>query len=310
MPTASSGSGARSQPAPSPTGWPAIEASAPARWVWSDTPRWYAELLAAGVRLARCHDLRLCHAILRDSALVGCAGDRAHGDRVGRRSVRRAGRLPAGAVRADRVRSHPGRAAGGRRRRHAGVRPPAHRDRGIHRSRPTSAAHRRRICGCARRGGTARGGPSMGRRGARGDPHGRARRAAVGRRHPRQAGGRRPPGPRSAERAGGEPRLPAEAAAQSLHRAGILVESTSRWELAEYRHPVIEPLLEYKKLSRLLSANGWSWLAEWVHDGRFRPVYVPGGRGDRPLGVIRRRCPAAAASAARMRSGPTPAGGS
>ena len=64
---------------------------------------------------------------------------------------------------------------------------------------------------------------------------------------------------------------------RSLHRAGILVESTSRWELAEYRHPVIEPLLEYKKLSRLMSANGWSWLAEWVHDERFRPVYVPGG---------------------------------
>jgi DNA polymerase-1 len=64
---------------------------------------------------------------------------------------------------------------------------------------------------------------------------------------------------------------------RSLHRAGVLAESTSRWELAEYRHPVIEPLLEYKKLSRLLSANGWSWLAEWVHDGRFRPVYVPGG---------------------------------
>jgi DNA polymerase-1 len=64
---------------------------------------------------------------------------------------------------------------------------------------------------------------------------------------------------------------------RSLHRAGVLAESTSQWELAEYRHPVIEPLLEYKKLSRLLSANGWSWLAEWVHDGRFRPVYVPGG---------------------------------
>ena len=49
------------------------------------------------------------------------------------------------------------------------------------------------------------------------------------------------------------------------------------WELAEQRHPVIEPLLEYKKLSRLLSANGWAWLAEWVADGRFRPVFVPGG---------------------------------
>src|SRR3546814_15109692 len=27
----------------------------------------------------------------------------------------------------------------------------------------------------------------------------------------------------------------------------------------------------------LYTANGWAWLAEWVHDGRFRPVYVPAG---------------------------------
>ncbi len=64
---------------------------------------------------------------------------------------------------------------------------------------------------------------------------------------------------------------------RALHRAGVQVESTSRWELREHEHPVIEPLLEYKKLSRLLSANGWAWLAEWVRDERFRPVYVPGG---------------------------------
>lgn len=64
---------------------------------------------------------------------------------------------------------------------------------------------------------------------------------------------------------------------RALHRAGIPVESTGRWELAQHVHPVIEPLLGYKKLSRLLSANGWAWLAEWVHDGRFRPVYIPGG---------------------------------
>lgn len=64
---------------------------------------------------------------------------------------------------------------------------------------------------------------------------------------------------------------------RALHRVGVQVESTSRWELAEHDHPVIEPLLVYKKLSRLLSANGWAWLAEWVHEGRFRPVYIPGG---------------------------------
>lgn len=64
---------------------------------------------------------------------------------------------------------------------------------------------------------------------------------------------------------------------RGLHRVGVNVESTSQWELSEVAHPVIEPLLAYKKLSRLLSANGWAWLSEWVRDGRFRPVYIPGG---------------------------------
>nr|WP_317451787.1 hypothetical protein [Microbacterium sp. NIBRBAC000506063] len=44
---------------------------------------------------------------------------------------------------------------------------------------------------------------------------------------------------------------------RALHRVGILVGSTSRWELAEHEHPAIEPLLAYKKLSRLHTANGW-----------------------------------------------------
>jgi len=64
---------------------------------------------------------------------------------------------------------------------------------------------------------------------------------------------------------------------RALHRVGVQVESTSKWELAQHDHPVVEPLLAYKKLSRLLSANGWAWLSEWVRDGRFRPVYIPGG---------------------------------
>ena len=64
---------------------------------------------------------------------------------------------------------------------------------------------------------------------------------------------------------------------KALQRAGMLVTSTSSWELRELDHPVIEPLLRYKKLSRLLTANGWTWLESWVHDGRFRPDYVPGG---------------------------------
>jgi DNA polymerase-1 len=64
---------------------------------------------------------------------------------------------------------------------------------------------------------------------------------------------------------------------RALHRNGIEVKSTRQWELMESSHPAIEPLLAYKKLSRLHSANGWAWLDAWVSDGRFRPEYVVGG---------------------------------
>src|SRR5215217_4055615 len=40
------------------------EVDAP-RWVWDDTARWYPSLLAAGVRVERCYDLRLGRQLLR-----------------------------------------------------------------------------------------------------------------------------------------------------------------------------------------------------------------------------------------------------
>ena len=64
---------------------------------------------------------------------------------------------------------------------------------------------------------------------------------------------------------------------KALRYAGVGTRSLSRWELEEIQHPVVEPLLEYKKLSRLLTANGWNWLDTWVRDGRFRSEYVVGG---------------------------------
>ncbi|MCS5724221.1 bifunctional 3'-5' exonuclease/DNA polymerase, partial [Herbiconiux sp. CPCC 203406] len=64
---------------------------------------------------------------------------------------------------------------------------------------------------------------------------------------------------------------------KSLRRAGLTVSSTRSWELEKIRHPVIEPLLDYKKRARLLTANGWNWLDTWVRDGRFHPTYLPGG---------------------------------
>ena len=51
----------------------AREAARP-RWVWDDTARWYPPLLAVGVRVERCHDLRLCHAIVRRSASCARSG--------------------------------------------------------------------------------------------------------------------------------------------------------------------------------------------------------------------------------------------
>ncbi|MET0187454.1 MAG: bifunctional 3'-5' exonuclease/DNA polymerase, partial [Pseudonocardia sediminis] len=37
------------------------------RWVWDDTARWYPAVLAAGGRVGRCIDLRLCRRILRSA---------------------------------------------------------------------------------------------------------------------------------------------------------------------------------------------------------------------------------------------------
>ena len=64
----------------------AREVEAP-RWVWDDTARWYPPLLDAGVRVERCHDLRLCHHLLRrapagDRHLLE-GGESKHWDRLG-----------------------------------------------------------------------------------------------------------------------------------------------------------------------------------------------------------------------------------
>ncbi|MBB4689388.1 bifunctional 3'-5' exonuclease/DNA polymerase [Amycolatopsis jiangsuensis] len=64
---------------------------------------------------------------------------------------------------------------------------------------------------------------------------------------------------------------------RALAREGIEVPSARKYLLRDIDHPAVAPLLQYKELSRLHSANGWAWLDEWVTDGRFRPHYVVGG---------------------------------
>lgn len=64
---------------------------------------------------------------------------------------------------------------------------------------------------------------------------------------------------------------------KAFAQAGIKVRSTRRWEIETVDHPAVKPLLAYKKLYRIWVAHGWSWLQDWVRDGRFRPEYLPGG---------------------------------
>ncbi|MDX3760776.1 bifunctional 3'-5' exonuclease/DNA polymerase [Streptomyces mirabilis] len=64
---------------------------------------------------------------------------------------------------------------------------------------------------------------------------------------------------------------------KAFAQAGIKIKSTRRWEIETIEHPAVKPLLAYKKLYRIWVAHGWSWLQDWVRDGRFRPEYLPGG---------------------------------
>ncbi|HET8661915.1 MAG TPA: bifunctional 3'-5' exonuclease/DNA polymerase [Micromonosporaceae bacterium] len=72
------------------------------------------------------------------------------------------------------------------------------------------------------------------------------------------------------------PESPAEVL-RAFARAGISLPSTRAWVLRQVDHPAAPLLLEFKELYRLWTAHGWSWREQWVHNGRFRAEYVPGG---------------------------------
>lgn len=258
----------------------AREAQLAPRWVWSDTPAWYAALLDAGVRVARCHDLRLAHAILRDSQA-----------RVTGSSAQPAAQWNAPSVAISTATVSERRADtlfdvdasdGGPRGVPDGIDAALAEFAWQREACGTGESNRLRLLLAAESAGAliaaelrAAGLPWHE------DTHDRILTDALG---ARPAPGGVPPQMASAaaqvRAALGDPGLSIDSPPKllrALHRVGIMVESTSRWQLAEHEHPAIPPLLEYKTLARLLSANGWAWLAEWVHDGRFRPVYVPGG---------------------------------
>ncbi|TDV51999.1 DNA polymerase-1 [Actinophytocola oryzae] len=64
---------------------------------------------------------------------------------------------------------------------------------------------------------------------------------------------------------------------RAFARVGIEVPSSRAHVLKGIDHPAVAPVLRYKELARLWVAHGWSWLDAWVSGGRFRPEYVVGG---------------------------------
>jgi len=248
------------------------ESASSPRWVWDDTARRYPPLLAAGVRVERCHDLRLAHTILRH-ARASSSSDLAQAP------PNPWDDLPAGPppepepslfeLPSD-VPPRPRLDVLGELRRQ--LRAVATSD---------TPAPLRLLLAAESSGALVAA--EMHEDGMPWDArvHDRLLTEALG---PQAPGGGRPARldelARQVRTLLDQPQLNPDSGPHllaALRRAGINVESTARWELRGVDHPVIAPLLEYKKLYRLYTANGWAWLAQWVSGGRFRPEYVVAG---------------------------------
>ncbi|MFT3942483.1 MAG: bifunctional 3'-5' exonuclease/DNA polymerase [Ancrocorticia sp.] len=277
------------------------------RWVWSDTAHWLPALLDDGVRVRTCYDLRLSHAILRDAQLVADRSGLLAADEWNRGSEGTGETVPPAAALFDIDDDEPATvphalaAALEEFARHEvalGLRvsatsslsqenslvngpeevSPANGDASPH----TSSFGRLRLLLAAESAGALIAAEMR----AAGIPwdveeHDRILRESLG---PRPPLGGRPAKmahlAQTIEELLDAPGLSIDSPPKllrALQRAGIDARSTSKWELKKYDHPAIEPLLQYKKMSRLLTANGWSWIDEWVRDGRYHPIYVPGG---------------------------------
>ena len=241
------------------------------RWVWADTAATYPALLRAGVRLERCHDLRLCHAVLRSAGVLPAVPGSPWDAAAGPAPESGAATLfddVAATVGTEEVRAE-------HRRQQLAL---AGADGG-----------RLRLLLAAESAG-ALVAAEMTHDGLPFDPerHDEMLTALLG---PRPGPGARPAALESL--AGrvrdllGAPALNPDSPADLRHAlrgAGLEVRTTRRHELAALDHPAVGPLLEYKKRARLLAANGWTWMEAWVapadapgRRGRFRPGYVPGG---------------------------------
>ncbi|WP_227421987.1 bifunctional 3'-5' exonuclease/DNA polymerase [Pengzhenrongella sicca] len=266
------------------------------RWVWDDTDRWYPPLLAAGSRVERAYDLRLCHAILRRSATCDRSGLALAPAGLWDEARRQEHALPELTLFDDPASAATptaGADGDGGGANLGGVLDDVARLDGKLDVVDELAAQLAAVAG-SRAPGRLRlllAAESTGALIAAEmhhdgmpwsvDVHDALLTRALG---ARPVHGGRPP--RLDELAAqvraalGNPSVNVDSPPEllrALRSAGLDVATTRTGELREQTHPVVAPLLAYKKLARLLSANGWSWMQAWVHEGRFRPQYVPGG---------------------------------
>nr|WP_216648113.1 bifunctional 3'-5' exonuclease/DNA polymerase [Isoptericola chiayiensis] len=262
------------------------------RWTWDDTDAWYPGLLADGVRLDRAHDLRLAHRVLRTSAFT--------------RATELATAPPGSWDALEPVAARDPRAEP-RGRQHESLfdlddvpagspSPPGSPDPAPDDLDPAAelAAQQAAVAGSTAPGrlrlllaaesAGALAAAEMHHAGLpwRADVHDAILTDALG---PRPAEGRRPD---RLEALADRIRVALDAPAslnpdshpdllRAMEYAGVGARSLRKGELERLDHPVVAPLLEYKSLHRLWTANGWHWLDQWVRDGRFRTDYVVSG---------------------------------
>jgi DNA polymerase-1 len=282
---------------------PAAPAGA-ARWVWPDTAETYPGLVRAGVRVERCHDLALTEALLSgyhghwgEPRGLAAAWARLRGLPVPEDPPHRsdAGQPPAQLALFETGR---GPALPGAESELAAA-VAVHAEQ-LRRVAAVASPGRFRLLVAAESAG-ALAAAELGAVGLpwRADVHDALLTELLG---PRPVGPGRPKrlaeladriaaafgataagppghGGEAAGRRGGyriNPDSPADVV-RAFARIGVTVPSTRAFVLRTIDHPAVEPLLRYKELSRLHTANGWAFLASWVRDGRFRAEYVAGG---------------------------------
>jgi DNA polymerase-1 len=243
-----------------------VEAPAP-RWVWDDTARWYPSLLAAGVRVERCHDLRLGHRLLRRAPAVDARlleGEQSeHWDRLGPSTL-----ADPALFSIDDTAEHL-RADLEDARQLAAV------------AASTEAVRLGLLLAAESSGALVAAEMSYAGVPWRVDVHERLLTDLLGPRPPRGARPQRLEALVGEVRgAFGAPGLNPDSRPEllaALRRAGLDVTDTRASSLRALEHPGIAALLRYKQLAHLFQTNGWAWIDEWVSGGRFRPSYQPAG---------------------------------